>query len=95
MNIQEAIEQAYPGVTVEGSLVTIGNVSVSIHEFLLRRETWQCFGIMFGWDFTHYLSGPYQKKSTRYVPNAWKTRWHHFIDHLIQGKSIEDYFKTL
>lgn len=31
----------------------------------------------------------------REVTEDWKYYWHRFIDHLAEGKSIEDYFKLL
>ena len=58
------------------------------------------------WDFTHDLLNPkfwealgksmgwVEDRTGDYIP-GWDYNWHKFIDYLVKGKTIEDYFKTI
>lgn len=60
-----------------------------IQAVLLDPLFWQALGRGLGWD----------DNIQTYVPRGNKTnymiQWHRFIDHLIEGKDIESYFKNL
>ena len=50
-----------------------------------------------GWEHDHsdlrcLLCGA---NAADYLQEIWKAEWHYFIDHLTDGKTAEDYFKTL
>ncbi len=53
------------------------------HErIFLDPAFWKALGKAYDWP--EYTSRP-----------AWKLHWHRFIDHLAEGGSIEDFFKSL
>lgn len=77
-------------------------------EILLIPSFWQCLGKSMGWVDKDYPNGEMRCNITvngekrcddRYCSYAGfkdpVQEWHRFIDHLAEGKSIEDYFLTL
>jgi len=80
--IEDAIEGEYrknstwPQRYVEHDGDTYGGID--IHRILLDPRCWQAVGKTRGWNNSQYFS------------NMYKRKWHTFIDHLADGKTIED-----
>ena len=55
----------------------------NIEAVVLDPNFWKALGKAEGWNGREFFSGQYKRKM------------HKMIDHLIEGKTIEDYFKTL
>ena len=51
---------------------------IDINQILLDPKFWQAVGKTRGWNNSQYFS------------NMYKRKWHTFIDHLADGKTIED-----
>ena len=46
-----------------------------------------------GKEIQHYWKGDLEK--LRHVSSSWFAHWHHFIDHLADGKTAESFFEKL
>ncbi len=55
----------------------------TVNGILLDPLFWQCLGKSEGW-----------REPKKSVP-IWQVNWHRFIDHLVSGGSIEEYFKSI
>ena len=64
------------------------NISKSEFEMVLDPNFWQCLGKVVGWEDSELFDNDGNIQ-------IWKLEWHNFIDHLADGKSAEDYFKSL
>jgi hypothetical protein len=63
-------------------------------EVFLDPEFWKCLGKAMGWKHKTTNDKITQHKDcTRFCD--WRREWHRFIDHLANGGSIEDFFKSL
>ena len=56
------------------------------HKILLDHLFWQALGKAMGW-------GLEEDENKRWMD--WKTHWHDFIQHLIEGKSADSFFDDL
>jgi Uri superfamily endonuclease len=91
MKINQIIEKAIEGgyaqevgkrVIKEGSK----DENSDIYFILLDPLFWQSLGKALGWGI--------EKDDVQWhLPEKWKQEWHWFIDHLIEGKSIESFFE--
>ncbi len=59
---------------------------IPLTDILLDLKFWQCLGKALKWH-THNV------KSIK--GQGWWRKWHDFIDHLANGKTAEDFFKSL
>jgi len=90
--IQKAIDGGYEPVNTSPY-----KWKMLYHRFLLDPEFWKCLGKAMGWKDvdTHSQNDPdgWGRFVTHFKP--WLVKWHSFIDHLANGGSIEDFFKSL
>lgn len=70
-------------------------------EHLLDPEFWQCLGKALGFEPKKvpetgriYLTSPYGYALDKQV-NWWEYTMHRFIDHLAEGKDVDEFFKDL
>ena len=63
-----------------------GEIEGSIQGYVLDKDFWQALGKSLGWENNDKLN-PY--------PTYWENSWHHLIDHLAQGGTVEEYFAGL
>lgn len=108
MTIQQAIEKAIEGGYRGGMIGECPDGSfwgaeefmrsgANINDFFLDPLFWQSFGRAMWWhDEPCQACDPYEGThcSRSYATN-WQREWHHFIDHLIEGKDAESFFKEL
>lgn len=78
-----------------GLFYTAGTVSKTVHEILLDPLAWKAVGRTNGWSsfstHEHSTYEPCNGFCTEYLKQTgWKAYWHRFIDHLADGKSIEE-----
>jgi len=59
---------------------------------LLDEKFWQALGKAMGWSIGEEYNGINYESSHS---GEWKRKWHQFIDHLAEGKTIESYFENL
>ena len=84
-----------------------GDNEFSKYEILLDPEFWQALGKAEGWgrEFNVSSCGILEDGSfdliyeddfsvPKVIPE-WKYRWHRFIDHIAEGKSVDNFFKEL
>ena len=81
MTIEETIQKAYNGGYREAK-DKAGFVLNGIRNFVLDPLFWQSLGKAMGW-------GTVEEGWTE---PQWTYKWHHFIDHLIKGGTIEEFF---
>ena len=98
MTIQEAIKKAIEGGWNEpyfetkdklAKIVPLSADEVCQKVAFLDLLFWQSLGKAMGWEKNVY------EKSYSRNEHSWLYHWHHFIDHLAEGKSIEDFFQNL
>ena len=101
MTIKETIEKSIEGGWKKDLTRNV------LSDYFLDPDFWQSLGKTMGW--TNFsCSDCYSNKGfsrseclcclgerERVEMQTWEVQWHRFIDHLAEGKSIEDYFKTL
>lgn len=87
--IQKAIEGGYiPKVGLE----PVEGFRVAYEVILLDPLFWQCLGKSLGW--SEELN--YGYKGNDYgLYQEWQNAWHSFIDHIAEGKDIEEFFNNL
>lgn len=58
---------------------------------------WRCLGKMLNWTQLEERDTPEERKMTygEIIERSWKTKWHNFTDHLIEGKDAESFFNQL
>lgn len=64
---------------------------IDFKDVCLDKEFWQALGKAMGWE---EKSGIF-KEPGHFELAQWWVEWHRFIDHLAEGKTIEDYFNQL
>lgn len=71
-----------------------GYVCPSIEVFFLDPKFWQAVGKVKGWDYEVDYK---DEEFTHYKPNKgdWKWQMHQMIDALAEGKTVEEFIKTL
>jgi len=79
MTVNETLQKAKDGGFPTKS-------TVFRYNYLLEPLFWQCLGKSLGWPEVD-MRNP--------IDPAWLWRWHMLIDHLAEGKDIDDYFKGL
>jgi hypothetical protein len=57
-----------------------------LNGIFLDSEFWRALGKGMWWD---------DNKSSAAASPVWRQEWHHFIDHLADGKTAEDFFEKL
>lgn len=68
----------------------------AISTFVLDPLFWQALGKVEGWDSDYFYNQAYSQDMSLFGSDeSWKMNWHRFIDHLIEGKSADDFFNTL
>lgn len=95
MTIQTAIQKAVEGGW-DKTRATLdfnegGGEQIWESDMILDPLFWQALGKSMGWDGTDCLHNGCKDHPSK----EWKVRWHELIDHLAEGKSIEDYFNDL
>lgn len=106
MTIQEAIKKS-----IEGGYTKNLNVEILMklpeyakHQIWNDPHFWQALGKAMRWDekggliYQHTWIGSKENKiylKGKESMKVWLYEWHKFIDHLAEGKSIEEYFKEL
>jgi hypothetical protein len=80
---------------MENELYTDGDM----YRLLLMPEAWQAVGKTRGWEkMDEQMQEMYTKSGGGKISNSmmrWAYYWHRFIDHLAEGKSIEDSLKAI
>lgn len=84
--MEKAIKRAIEGGYKEGCATMCNS------DYLLDPLFWQALGKAEGWD-----NGVDEKSvgAITYVPPAWRREWYHFIDHLADGGTLDDFFNSL
>lgn len=78
-------------------------LDISDERMVLDPLFWQCLGKAEGWDEMFIAKKPvFQNESiAKYFDSdskqvkKWKVIWHHFIDWIANGKSIDEFFNQL
>jgi hypothetical protein len=84
------IEQAVTKAIVEGwnssECFVVGKIGFNHERAFLDLSFWQSLGKALDWDMTTFN-----------LPrnNSWLEHWHHFIEHLAEGRSAADFFAGL
>jgi len=86
--IHDAIEGGYTGLKVTPVVVKyfVDRSDKYIKEYLLDPKAWQAVGKVRGW-FVGEICDKYNN-CTR--DDEWRAIWRKFIDHLADGKTIEE-----
>ena len=58
--------------------------------FLMEKDFWECLGKSLGWEQHKCLA-----LIGELCGSCWSSYWHKFIDHLVERKAPEDFFKEL
>ena len=96
MTVQEAIEKSIEGGYVpfhveEDACEMEGK---EIAHAIMDISFWQSLGKVMGWNLKKWTDDIPGKQPEILTPD-WLVEWHRFIDHISQGKSIEEYFEKL
>ena len=105
MKVEDAIKKAIQGGFDKwthlgtGSAERMGEVpqnNKKLEAWLLKGDSiyldasfWQSLRKTMGWKIGEHHCPACEAK------HRWLYHWHHFIDHLAEGKSAEEFFKTL
>jgi len=75
-----------------------GDVNGSERAAFLDPLFWQCLGKALGWKVGNDVDYLYNAKEPirieHGVMDEWLYLWHRFIDHLAEGKSVEEFLTT-
>ena len=74
------LKDGMPPIYLNGRVAFFGNGGCSEKEVLLEPSAWQAVGKTRGWRRELYENGEVE----------WQHIWHRFIDHLADGKTIEE-----
>ena len=96
MTIEQAISKAVEGgwhnrnyqAMSDGEVKNRQIVENNLHESLLDPFFWQSLGKAMGWEEDKWMAHEGLIDGPTYY-------WHNLIDHLADGKSIEEYFEKL
>lgn len=91
--IQKAIEGGYVTGFRYDKLADMDGIMRAGEILFLDPLFWQALGKSLGWNkrVTEYYSFTDGKINN----DVWRIEWHRFIDHLAEGKSINDFFNSL
>ena len=90
MTIQEAITKAIEGGWQlhdykKNPVDTLHEAMFKVNDALLDPLFWQALGKEMGW----------KECKDKECPDSWLCYWHHLIEHLVSGGSIESFFQAL
>jgi hypothetical protein len=102
MTIEHAIKKAesegYWPTHVKESYVfgKLGSVAMNERELggvFLDSLFWQSLGKAMGWEYK--ARTVFEGRETTMGKDDWRLRWHRFIDHLADGKGVDEFFEQL
>ena len=82
------INSAYPPIL--GRVIALSEMRESFGVIFLDPKAWEAVGKVEGWEYERFPIG-----RDSYIDSGVSERMHGMIDALIEGKTIEDYLKTL
>lgn len=98
MTIQQAIQKAIDGGWKSGNQHFYefeSGARENLSSIFLQPLFWQSLGKSLGWkDCEKGFSGKGDDEHS-WQCREWEHRWHDFIHHLVEGKSIKSYFEQL
>jgi len=90
MTLEETIQKAIEGGFKKGSEIfdIDGEIPLGANPelFFLDPLFWRSLENVMGWEIIQVRG---------HIVEAWKFKWHSFIEHLIEGKDIESFFSNL
>lgn len=100
MTIQDAISKAVEGGWKKESVVEpMDTQRANFAKAMIDPLFWQALGKSMGWEDKPNERKAFwkvqQEGNVKTEMSEWKNQWHNFIDHLAEGKSIEEYFANL
>lgn len=101
MTIEQAIEKAIEGGWDHRKMITYHTKTFgTVSDPLLDPSFWRSLGKAMGWGICKACKTTHENVVCDYGSefldtSNWKERWHSLIDHLADGKSIEEYFEKL
>ena len=102
INGSDGIETYYGGASSAYSAWTrkdnASTFMVAVEETFLDPEFWRALGRALGWDHAIMTVHTVENGRPTLVTRAgqhWVSHWHRFIDFLADGKTAEDFFKSL
>ena len=98
----DGMDTDYVGANSEYSVWTrkdnASSFIVPVAETFLDPHFWLALGCALGWEQTVVTMHAVENGRPTIVTRAgqhWLSHWHHFIDHLAEGKTPEAFFDTL
>ncbi len=97
--IKKAIEGGWKPIKdwhfVDETMFDIPNIIWTREIVLLDPLFWQALGKAEGWQerFVSPKVSEHYKNDSGYA--EWQYHWHRFIDHMVEGKSVDEFFEKL